>query len=111
MGTANWYKPGDYNAICDICGFEFKASQLRKNWKGLFVDKACFEPRHPQDFIRARKETTGVPWSRPEPTDTEIEQCLLYEVSAYADLGTADCMLADNTEFSYSFLYNLKHGI
>lgn len=109
MGS--YFKAGTWNALCDICGFEYKADQLRKNWKGQYVCKKDWEPRHPQEFLRARKESIGVPWSRPEPTDTEVEQCLLYERGAYADLGVADCMTADNTTFSYSFLYNLKHGI
>ena len=28
---------GDYNQSCAICGFDYKHSQLRKNWKGLWV--------------------------------------------------------------------------
>ena len=43
---------GGYNAICDVCGFKFKASELRRRWDGAMVDQACFESRHPQDFIR-----------------------------------------------------------
>lgn len=57
---------GDWNADCDECGFTFKASQLRKRWDGAMVCDKDWEPRHPQDLLRVRKERGGVPWSRPQ---------------------------------------------
>lgn len=63
---------GDWNAICDRCGFEFKASQLRKTWDGLYVCEEDWEQRHPQDFIRGVKEDQSVPWTRPEQEDTFV---------------------------------------
>lgn len=65
------YKPGQWLAICDRCGFRFLSSQLKLTWDGLRVDKDCWEPRHEQDFVRGVKEST-IPWSRPEPEDIEI---------------------------------------
>lgn len=105
-----WYKRGSYNAVCDICGFEYKSDELRKNWKGLMVCRSDYETRHPQEFIRARHEDTSVPWSRPEPADIEINVCYLWERSAYADLATADCSLADNNTLSYTTLLALSRG-
>jgi hypothetical protein len=105
-----WYKHGSYNAICDVCGFEYKADQLRKNWKGLFVCPSDFETRQPQDFIRARHEDTTVPWSRPEPADDELEVCYLWERSSYADLASADCATADTVTFTYPYLLALSQG-
>lgn len=65
-GPKDYLKNGDYNAICDSCGFKFKASELRKRWDGFMVDDACWEPRHPQDFLKAVKESSqNLPWSRP----------------------------------------------
>lgn len=69
----NYYKPGDWNAICDTCGFKFKASQLKKRWDGLMVCAADWEPRHPQDLIKAPTEKTAVPWSRPEREDVYVD--------------------------------------
>lgn len=63
----NYYKSGDWNAICDRCGFKFKASQLKEDWQGFRVCKDDFEMRHPQDFIRARVDKIYVPWVRGEP--------------------------------------------
>jgi hypothetical protein len=67
------YVPGEWNAICDRCGFEFKASELKKEWTGLMVCAKDWEPRHPQDFIRVPKEEIAPPWTRPEPDDVFID--------------------------------------
>lgn len=56
----------EYNAICDVCGFKFKASQLRKRWDGFMVCSADFEHRHPMDFYRVRDDNHPLPWVRPE---------------------------------------------
>lgn len=62
----NRYKAHDWNALCDSCGFKFKASELKKRWDGLMVDEGCWEERNPQDFLRARKERSNtLPWTRP----------------------------------------------
>src|SRR3990167_10513331 len=67
--SINYYKPGDWNAICDVCGFKFKASQLRKRWDGLMVCDIDWESRHPQELIRPIPDDPKLPWTRPEPTD------------------------------------------
>lgn len=73
LGPADYYKPGDYNALCDVCGFKFKASQLRRRWDGYQVCATDYEERHPQDLLRSKPEKQAVPWSRPEPVDVFIE--------------------------------------
>lgn len=88
-----YYKKGTWAAICDICGFEFKSDELRKNWKGLIVCRDDYETRQPLEFIRARHEDTSVPWTRPEPPDNEVlTTCDFWSSSQMADFGTADCM-------------------
>ena len=71
-------KKYEWNAICDRCAFEYKNWQLKKEWTGLMVcdgpgTNNCWEARHPQDFLRARKESNKLPWTRPETEDTYIE--------------------------------------
>ncbi len=66
------YKKGDWNAICDVCGFKFKASQLRKRWDGMRVCQADWEPRHPQDSLKGRPDRQSVAWTRPEAEDQDI---------------------------------------
>lgn len=108
----HYYKPGAWLAICDVCGLRFKSTELKKDWRGLMVDDACYELRHPQDFLRVRPDTSSIPWSRPEGEDVFIQVCYIWDESAYADLGVADCMVADyTTPFTYARLVALKSGI
>lgn len=79
----NYYKPGEWNAICDSCGRKFKASQLRKRWDGFMVCSEDWETRHIADFIKAPKPIPALPWTRPEPADREI-------VVPYVNDGTQD---------------------
>jgi hypothetical protein len=84
MGKADQFRLGDYNAICDTCGFKYKASQLRMTWDGFFVCEPCWEPRHPQDFVRSKQDKQRVAISRP---DTSI---LFYETTLNASESTGD---------------------
>lgn len=68
------YEHGQWNAVCDRCGFEYKARHLRKEWTGLMVchgagTNGCWEVRHPQDFVKGRPDRQAPPWTRPEPPD------------------------------------------
>ncbi len=58
---------GDTNAICDVCGFEYKGSELRKRWDNAMVCDKDWEARHPQDLIKPRSEKNHVKDARPEP--------------------------------------------
>jgi hypothetical protein len=64
---------GDWNTVCDVCGFKYKASQLKDRWDGLKVCKEDWEVRHPSDYY---KFPTGaesvVPWTRPEPSTESV---------------------------------------
>lgn len=66
------YVKGDSNKVCDVCGFQYKGSQLRKRWDGLLVCSADWEPRHPQDFVRAVPDRQAVKEPRPDPTPNFI---------------------------------------
>lgn len=102
---------GNWNAICDICGFKFKASEMRKKWDGTMVCKQDYEIRHPQDFLRVRGDKPSVPWARPEPDDDFVSICYIWGRSAYADLAEADCMVADYAPLPFLELYELKWGL
>jgi len=70
------FRHGQWAAICDRCGFRFYSSQLRREWTGLRTCSGggtnnCFEPRHPQEFVRGRKDKQTPPWVRPEQPDSE----------------------------------------
>jgi len=70
MSYYSRYDRGDWKAICDVCGREFKSSKLKQRWDGLMVDMLCWEPRQPQDFVRGVPDPQLVPWVRDEATDT-----------------------------------------
>ena len=64
MVDRDHYIPGTWNVVCDVCGFKFKADELRKRWDGMMVCSRDYEERHPQELIRPIKERIGVPWTR-----------------------------------------------
>lgn len=68
-GRADFYRHGDFNRICDRCGFKYKASRTRKEWNGLIVCDKCYEPRHPQDFVKGVKDRQAARDPRPELGD------------------------------------------
>lgn len=89
------YIRGDFWRICEVCGFKCRSSETSKRWDGLIVCREDFEPRHPQDFVRGRKDRQNVPDPRPEPTDvfigpgeqimTELSEFLTTEGGAYIE--------------------------
>jgi hypothetical protein len=67
------YLRGDWKALCDVCGRQVKASELRQRWDGFKVDDRCWEPRQPQDFVRGVADYQAPPFTRPEPEWIFIE--------------------------------------
>jgi hypothetical protein len=72
------YEPGKWLVICDRCGFKRMNDEVQKTWDNFMVCKptikmGCFETRHPLDFVRAVKEDTGVPFTRPQQPDLFVE--------------------------------------
>jgi hypothetical protein len=61
----DYFALGDWNAICDRCGAKRKASALTKDWQGFMLCSWCYEPRHPQDFVRAARPPLPLPFTRP----------------------------------------------
>jgi hypothetical protein len=72
MGARDYYKKGDWNAICDVCGFKRKASEMKMRWDGIMCCPEDWEPRQPQDFVRGVPDDQTVPWTRPEPPDVFV---------------------------------------
>jgi hypothetical protein len=72
------YAKGEWKVICDICGRDYKASQLQKRWDGFMVCQDDWEPRHPQDFVRGVADFQAPPYTRPESTDQFIPVGSIY---------------------------------
>ena len=69
---STWWKSGEWNTLCDVCGFKYKNTELKKRWDGLMVCSKDWETRHPQELIRPLPGEAKLPWSRPEGTDVFI---------------------------------------
>lgn len=68
-GRADYWEPGDWDAVCSMCGRKRKASTMEKNWQGLYRCPIHNEIRQPQDFVRGVKDDQGVPWAQPYEID------------------------------------------
>lgn len=82
---------GDNNAICQICGRKYKASQLRKRWDGFLACKDDWHPRQPQDFVRGVKENQLAPIISAETADTFVPYCDLQSSSSVSGTSTPGC--------------------
>lgn len=86
---STYYKKGDWNAICALCGTKYKASELF--WNSQIQDWVCkwdLEARHPQERLRAVKEDQSVAWTRPDPPE-------IYALDEYVE--------HDNTNPAHTF--------
>lgn len=54
------YKSGTWNYICPVCGFLYKADEVRRRWDGVYVCNKDWEPRHESEFLRPRGEHNHV---------------------------------------------------
>jgi len=69
MGDSDFYKAGEWNFYCDLCGKKAKSGTAVKTWDGHYVCKSHKEARNPQDFRRGVKDDPSVPWSRSNSGD------------------------------------------
>jgi hypothetical protein len=69
MPIRNGWRPGDWLYQCQRCGFTHYASQIKLEWTGLRVCSTCWEPRHPQEFVRGVRDDMTVPFANP-PADS-----------------------------------------
>ena len=81
MGKEDYYSKGDWNVYCDYCDKKRKASDCRLTWDNALVcSDTCWEPRHPQDFVRGKvdKQRTPPHLTRPDDqqgfTDTTLSE-------------------------------------
>ena len=72
MAHIKLYSRGNWNAVCDVCGREYKSTDLRKRWDNLWVCFRDYEERQPQDFVRGVADTQTIPWARSQGEDTFV---------------------------------------
>jgi hypothetical protein len=71
--------------ICDRCGGQYRYSDMKEEWTGLWVCTGCFQTRHPQDFVTGVTDDQTVPVARPDIPQTMGETTL---ASSYVDGDT-----------------------
>lgn len=81
QGPKDYFKSGSWNCVCDVCGFKYKSSELRKRWDNLMVCDKDYEERQPQDLIRVPQEHPETPWARPRAN---------YDEKVFVTFGPAD---------------------
>ena len=64
--------------ICQRCGFDFKLSQLRKEWTGVKAcygagTNDCWDAKNPQLSVRGVSDRQAVRGAAPEPADTFLD--------------------------------------
>ena len=94
-GPFDYYKDGDWNAICSMCGHKFKASMLRKHWQGQWRCRKCWEIRQPQDFVRGIPDNPNPPWTQPDLSNEGdfISTCTFPGRIALPSLAVAGCVI------------------
>ena len=67
------YRPGGAYGLCQVCGFKERLSSLRRNWQGLLVCDADYDPK-PDLMNPPRVMAEGLPprETSPEPLDTFV---------------------------------------
>jgi hypothetical protein len=93
MGRADFYQPGDWNAVCFECGRKKKASQMKRHWQGYYLCPEHWEVRQPQDFVRGVADPQALPWSQPMPGDTFGRMCTPNGVSAVPGSMEPGCIV------------------
>ena len=87
----------EYNTICDVCGFKFKASELKQRWDGPMVCPEDWETRNILDFYRQRNDTHKLPFVR---TDNQVEKTwtpIFTNLSGSVDSSPGTYVVINNT--------------
>lgn len=97
------YEPGKWKAECDRCGFDYKNDQLRKEWTGLMVchgpgTNQCWEPRHPQDFVKGVPDPQAVPWTRQPSSEVILSDPIQDAAGAHVLDAAGNAILAASEE-------------
>lgn len=93
-GGRDYLDLGSWNAVCGECGRKRKASELVRNWQGLYKCPEHNEPRNAQEYVRAVPDIQTPPWVQP-PTNVFSSVCFPNDMSGIAEWGVAGCMIAD----------------
>jgi hypothetical protein len=106
MGRADFYKKGQWLAICDVCGMKYHSGDLKKRWDGLMCCPQDWNPRQPQDFVRGIPDPQAPPWTRPDVQPQFIYNPVTYAVTDLCGNALYDFSNNIITAFATSTIYD-----
>lgn len=80
------WKKGGHWVICDRTGMAIRAEDAKEEWTGSIVAKEEWEPRHPQDYLRAREDNQS-PKGLIRTEGSDVALTGLYVEGDYVDAG------------------------
>lgn len=87
---------GDHLLVDDRTGFTIWASQAQREWNGALVHRSVFESRHPQDFVRGRKDNLTVYPTRPTPEPEDLPEVGNYHTYLVLRAAAGDTAITVN---------------
>jgi len=87
------YDSGQWNVYCDVCKRKIKAGEAKHRWDGFIVCPDDWEPRQPQDFVKAKIDKIMVPFSRPTEVTANNIQYGNYDTISFVEnftIGRSD---------------------
>lgn len=100
MGRVLKYKPGSFYRVDDRTGFPQRAERTREEWTGMIVGRRVWEPRQPQDKVRAVPDFQAAPKPRPLSQNTFVGPYYVQVGSAGAPIGATVVPLVDTSRLS-----------
>jgi len=95
--AAPGYEAGNHWVVCDMCGFDIRAKDIKKTWDNRLVCPMDWEPRQPQDFVRSREDNIrALDPVRPPPEDVFIAACSTTE-SGVAGMAVCNDAVCNNS--------------
>lgn len=94
------FKPSGHWVLCDRCGCSVRADKARLTWEGFVVCPDDWEPRHSQDFVRAKFDRIAPEGLvRPDNGDGAIFiQSFCSTNSSINGVAISGCAIAGNTK-------------
>ena len=87
------YIEGSHWVRCTRCDFIVRKEDIRIEWTKAIVCKDCWEPRHPQDFVRAKSDDMRA--KGPVNPDITVQESLCGSFNAVCDIAVSDCSICD----------------
>ena len=106
MGGKNYYVSGSHNITCDVCSRKIKAHEAKQRWDGFIVCADDWEPRHEQDFVKAKTDKLTVPFQRPIPELAFLHLLPIFDSVTVTDSSTIQFTVDYNRDITDTLLAN-----